>query len=95
MRIWADMHRMSLRVTLVGPYPRHPMRSDTMASKDQFNEKARQDRRKAQDDRSQNARPGRQPQQPRREQPPRESREQRPMRDREEGIEDQEPFEET
>ncbi|MES4900933.1 MULTISPECIES: hypothetical protein [unclassified Streptomyces] len=70
-----------------------------MASKDQFNEKARQDRRKAQEDRGQNARPGRQPQQqrreqPPREQPPRESREQRPMRDREEGIEDQEPFDE-
>ncbi|KAK1181634.1 hypothetical protein B7755_027920 [Streptomyces sp. NBS 14/10] len=64
------------------------MRGDTMASKDQFNEKARQSRRKAQDDR------GQQPQQPRREQPPRESREQRPMRDREEGIEDQEPYEE-
>jgi hypothetical protein len=62
-----------------------------MASKDQFNEKARQDRRKARDDRSQIARPGQQPQ---REQPPRESREPGPLRDREEGIEDQEPFEE-
>ncbi|MDW6060415.1 hypothetical protein SAZ11_23470 [Streptomyces sp. FXJ1.4098] len=67
------------------------MRGDTMASKDQFNEKARQARRKAQDDRGREAQ---QAQQPRREQPPRESREQRPMRDREEGIEDQEPYEE-
>ncbi|MEU0804632.1 hypothetical protein [Streptomyces sp. NPDC005970] len=61
-----------------------------MASKDQFNEKARQTKRKAQ---------GEQSQQQRREQPPRESRESREsrgpaMRDREEGVEDQEPFEE-
>ncbi len=93
------MRGMSVHVTLVGPILRHLMRSDTMASKDQFNEKARQSRRKAQDDQGQKAQPGQQPQQqreqqPRREQPPRESREQRPMRDREEGIEDQEPYEE-
>lgn len=58
-----------------------------MASKDQSNEKARQTKRKAQ---------GEQSRQQRREQPPRESRESRgpAMRDREEGIEDQEPFEE-
>ncbi|MGY0059029.1 hypothetical protein ACWY4P_21155 [Streptomyces sp. LZ34] len=69
-----------------------------MASKDQFNEKARQNRRKAQDDRGENAQPGRQPQQQRREQPPRErpprETHELPLRDREEGIEEQEPFEE-
>lgn len=64
-----------------------------MASKDEFNEKARQSRRKAQGDRTEEARPGRgQSQQPRREQPPRETGG-RPAREREEGIEDQEPFE--